>query len=526
MAGKRYTARAAAVLLAAAMVVPMLTSCNHKETAAKPLSSLGSSEVSETASGGSASSLTASGGASGNAASETSTGAKSGGKTTKIDLNSVKAASGTPSAAKAIKIVDTSKLVIYPMTDPVITVPSRDLGGRTIVFATVWPQEYQQSSVIQGPGYGYRGIQYAQKQLNCVVKVKQLASNYTALIQKYILAGKKVADIYDVGGLLNPSIQNGYFQDLRKVKSVNLAKNGWNEASLTGTSYKNGIYGVCVNQLMINRACIYFNKAIAAKYNLGDFYSMVYNYSWNLTNFEKLCQAAVDRSQGTVAGVNAIFDDFLSYFTIQNNSPFLTAQNGKVNFTGDSLGCLQVLNWLQDCYRNKLVDSSSGKGSTAQIAFKNGKVLFFVTADYQRNEISDMKDDYGMLPLPCGFGLKNYYSVVQGLRYYCLGVDDPNYEDDGAVMTAIAKGAYIPLADWDKDSLKVLRDSQSIQMMHLINQSKPKFVPQFGDSSVYQAPTLVSKALQSVYQQKQSAKQAMSGIKKAVQKDINTIYNS
>lgn len=517
------------------MVVPMLTSCKGTKQTKGGDNSATASETSETSEDSSASAVSSGT----NTASGGSSGVVSTTPYKKVDLTTKAAASGTTSAMKRVDIVDTSRLVIYPMKDPTIIETKENLKDRPpITIASIWSNEYNKNPQTCGMGNMYDAIQSVQKDYNCKIKVISIGTDFVKKLQQSAVSKKMLANIYDTEGFLSAGIQQGFFQDLRKVSTVHLDKSQWNEASIDATSYKSGIYGVCVNQRMMNRICIFYNKTLASKYGLGDLYSLVYNYSWNLTNFQKLCQAVYDRSNKKISGLGAVGTAYFADFMVQNNSPLLIAKNGKVYFNGTSNGSLQVIDWLQNLYSNNLVSSQNapkngvdGGGGAAVSDFETGKMEFFMTDDYMREYFATaMKDDYGLLPLPLGFnGLKNYYSVVRTVRYFSLDVGDSAYEQDGAVMSALQKRAYIPIDQWDHACAKVLRDSQSIQMLHLIMQSKPKFVAQFRDefgNLPYKAYENVFGALDDVYAQKKSGKQAMSGVAASVQKDVDAIYNS
>lgn len=243
MVSKQLITRSAALLIAAAMVVPMLTSCAGKK---KTVTTSGAStaETSETSgltsgasSMSSANSATASD--SNGAGGSTKTGKKT--PITRVDLTSKVAKVGTPSAYKT-KTYVSGDVVIYPIKDPVITETKMNLKGATIKFGTFWPTEYK--SVQGSAGYGSQALQSVAKDYGCTIKPVQLQGGFETTLQSYSSAGLVLANVFDTQGFMTKAIMNNNFQDLRKVDSVNLAQNKWNEATTLGSSYKGGIYGV------------------------------------------------------------------------------------------------------------------------------------------------------------------------------------------------------------------------------------------------------------------------------------------
>lgn len=512
---KRDISRIMALIVAAALMLLLFSSCKKKTVANVSNTSGGESSVVSDSGLGDSTSVSSQS----ESGSQTST-AKNTSKT-KISTVSRSQLSGTSAPAQRDRV--SGDVVIYPVKDPVITESTRDLKGRKVLFGTYWRNEWLKDS------YKVNAIKGVEKDYNCKIQFVDLSGSFEQVVQVKRAAGIIYADIFDTQGIMQTAISSGTFMDLRTLSSVNLAKNQWNKAFTLGATYKGGIYGVGIDQDMINRPCIYFNKKIAAKYNLGDFYQMVIKRQWTLDNFTKICQQVYQKSNHTVNGLNSIFNSYVESFIHSNGTSPLVIKNNKVVFNCDDSKFMYSLNWLADFSKQGLYDlktsfssGSNGDASKAMVGFAQGKQLFFLTDDWVRKEIcTQMTDDYGILPLPTGPSAKDYISLVSNVRYFSVFNGEPDAEDMGAVITALAKRSYIPIAEWDKVAAKTLRDSESIQMMHLLMQSEPKFFTVLTGLGA----TNYGKSFNYIISQQKTPRQTIDEISNSVTASVNALYN-
>lgn len=115
---------------------------------------------------------------------------------------------------------------------------------------------------------------------------------------------------------------NGCFADLSNVNSVALKTNQWNPLFTYITTFQNKTYGVGLRYDRIDSYVLLFNKMLASKYDLGNFYDFVDKNQWTFNMFmQKSLQFKIDAPKINVCEglypqdiLNMVYADYTSSF--------------------------------------------------------------------------------------------------------------------------------------------------------------------------------------------------------------------
>ncbi len=437
-----------------------------------------------------------------------------------------------------VEIPDEIAEQIKPVRDHVIYETVKDMGKRTFKLGTFWPQEYIKGTFANSE---FRAAQLRQieKDYNCTIEIVAMSSDtYARDISARKAAGQIYAHVFDLQTQFNDLITNGTLANLRTVSSVDLKKNEWNMAMTLAATIKDGIYGVGVDQEKILRAYIYFNKNIAEKYNLGNLYDLVRKGEWTFDKFEELSKTVYEKSNHKIYGCASYLRYWLGNFAYANETSPVILVNNKAVFNKTDEKLLNVWNYWRNYAKAGLMDrklfkelnpaGNEAKTESTMGAFTSGKALFFHCNEYAPPYLSPvMEDDYGLLPIPVGPDAKSkgYKSIITDARYYALYDEDPDIEDSGIILKAIANRCYHRIKDWDNAMAVSLRDEESLEMMHIVMNGELQIVAG-GDVLKGGMYDYNVKAIPKIMLLEQTPKEAFDAISKSVQVQMDKYYSN
>jgi hypothetical protein len=406
------------------------------------------------------------------------------------------------------------------LKDPSMTEQVTNLGGKTFTIGTFWSTDWKPESTSTAGIANMKAIASIEKDFNCKIKTLFIDPNsYLADAATARASGQVFANIYESQREMDNLIKNGEFAELSTVNSIGLKTNEWNKAITLGGTYKNGVYGVGLKQESIGRNCIFFNKMLASKYNLGDFYAMVNNKEWTTEKFLEISKSVYNQSGKKVYGTVSVFQPYMLGFVYMNNSTPIVLKNGIPAFNGLDDSLLNMMNYAADYSNQGLYDKKHSTGFVTSFnQFISDKDLFYIADWWIREDLSaKMPNDYGILPLPKGPNAKDYTTLITNTRYLSLSKGDPDLENSGKLLVALANRSYIKKAEWDKQISGSIRDAQSLDMLHLLMSGNATF---FKSLSTYETA-----AMKCVVDQSMTAKQAMQSVEQSAQAEINTIFS-
>lgn len=428
--------------------------------------------------------------------------------------------------------------------DPVLKETVRDLKGKTIKFATFW-QDWDGTNrgieSIQQQEMNAAAIKSIEEDYNCKIEIVLMSSKtYLSDIATARSAGIVYANIFQLQKEMSPLYRSNSVADLSRVESVGLTTNEWNPAMTAMTTYKGKVYGLGVNQNRLMYDVIFFNKTMAEKYNLGDFYQMVRDGEWTHDKFLELNEKVNKASNRKVFGTVGCYTCSLKDLIYSNQTLPIVSQDGRVMFTGTGNDNLKMLNFIQEFAKNgyyyntamNMYDHRADTVTASESAFEQGKSLFYITSAWMASNFSKkMKDEYGVLPLPKGPDADSYVNLITNSRYMSLFDGDPDIEDSGAIMVALINRTNMKVADWEDSQLSMLCDEDSLEMLQKIQQSPVVITgdqymedPTDGAANNYDMDYWTN-AINDILRGSKTPKQAMDEIANPVQALLDDAFN-
>ena len=271
--------------------------------------------------------------------------------------------------------------------------------------------------------------------INCKLSVKTMTANQ---ISSYVAAsaasGNAACDIYVVPLYTSATyITGGFAQNLKGVSTMDLSKDYMNFANVVDAST---IAGKSYALAMPNAGATvtFFNKRILSEIGSSDkeLYSMVKKGTWTLDKFRELARKAVKDLDG-VAGMSEkdqwgitgtdIKGSAIFGFLNKNNAQMVKMNSaGKLIYNMEDSAVISTINLINDAFYKDGTGNYSASGDAGKINFfMAGNSLFLCAPTYKAGEMSTMKDDFGLVPMPnTASGSKTYKSEFNWNYYVCM----------------------------------------------------------------------------------------------------------
>lgn len=303
-------------------------------------------------------------------------------------------------------------------------------------------------------------------------------------------------DAYDI---VMPNISSamsfaasGYLQEIHKVPYFDFSKPWWLENSLTETSIMNQNF-FAVGDINLasyeSTPVIFFNKQMAAAYDINDLYSIVDTGKWTYDKMLEYCT-----SVGTDLNGNGVLDENDSYGLALNSFSVFTMTYGggfriitkdkddipQITFSEDFISFLQ--HHIEEVASNSsilngdtIANGDIIKGvNIRKTAFQENRVLFYNEMLTMATMLRGMETDFGVLPMPKSTETQeHYYSFFHKTNSSTVTVPVTNTDLDrtGRIMEDLLYQSYMlvrPAYFNITVASKLMRDEDSERMLDLI----------------------------------------------------------
>ncbi|MBQ5841131.1 MAG: extracellular solute-binding protein [Clostridia bacterium] len=429
-----------------------------------------------------------------------------------------------PEGTDKVEMTEEQRISILALKEPNIKEVKKDLKGREITVASFVEFTDDYDAWFGGmQSYYAAQVKQIEKDYNCKIVWKKLnGSNYGETVLAFVSGGIIPANIFygwfpDLINARDPKDgSSSVFRDLRTVRNVNLAQNEWNQGTFLNTTFSGRIYGLSAGTM--SAQVLFFNKTMAKKYNLGNLYDIVLKNQWTFDKFVSMCQEVYNKSNKTIYGCGLYYPSDLQDFVYANGTAPIVMSKGSAIFNGNDSKVLTALSLAQKT--GVFNPKQDFKDSNGRAEFINGNVLFSVDHSGAQNMLStQMTDDFGIIPLPKGPDTKEYIHMIKQTNYnWSLFKDDPNIEDSAAVMVALVNRCRMPISMYNEQQEGLLRDDESLDMLHYILGDQLKLV-RIANVSSY------STAIEKILTAQQTPAQAMQAIQSPAKAEIDELYN-
>ncbi|MBR4896563.1 MAG: hypothetical protein IKZ41_09045 [Clostridia bacterium] len=295
------------------------------------------------------------------------------------------------------------------------------------------------------------------------------------------------------------ALVEGYLTNLFTVENLDLTKPWWDQYCTEECTFKDAVYQM-TGDLSIgdNKAtfCYFFNKNMAETYNLPNFYEMVDNFTWTIDNFRQFAEA-VDTNLDFDNDGNHINDkeDIYGIYIWDDIMMGIVNASGIKCCTINADGNLELTLYSEKfvnafdkftayAYNKDVTCAYQRNGYDAdwgQIAFREGRALFYLANIGAATSFRDMEDDFGILSLPLYDETQNrYYNSAASWSVSLYSIPKNSYGTDGLaragwITEALAyESMYSLTPAYYEQTLqnKVSRDEESARMLDLIFASR------------------------------------------------------
>ncbi len=279
----------------------------------------------------------------------------------------------------------------------------------------------------------YRREAFLEEKYNCNIEYT-IDDKLSTTLSNNVSSGTDFAEgIHMSGKESMAAAKNGYILDFNELTGLNLDCPWWDqriqEEYLIGSHLftlegdMNMLDDIRTTGIVYNKK-IYNDKGFNSLY--GTPYDLVENQKWTLENMlvmiEGITTDPTDDSGmwGMLSEVSGPY-----YFFLGLGEKTLTNNNGEFTLNIASEGVSTTLQFAMQLVKNPdvmIVNNDKHFGNqdvwgNATKLFLSGNVLFRSTALSAVNGLTDMSDDYGILPIPNKGGTDEYFCYVSGSNH-------------------------------------------------------------------------------------------------------------
>jgi hypothetical protein len=294
------------------------------------------------------------------------------------------------------------------------------------------------------------------------------------------------ANAYDVA----PHGLEGIYLDLAKFPYIDYEMSWWPDTIMKDVTINGKTYfvtGDITPSVLGYMNCIFFNKTIAANYDISGLYDLVFSGKWTFDKYAEITKGLykdlngnglVDEEDQFGATMSDYYDVYFSAFEIPIT---VTDPDGSLSLSlGEKFYAayekLRVLSMSED----GLPQAISNKGETVNYEndvkfFTQGKILFFGGLVRFSNYFRGMEDDYGILTVPKWDESQAGYHTTSHANYSLVSVPitAPAERCDmiGTVMEALASEGYRTTTPAYFDSTlknKYSRDEETLEVLDIL----------------------------------------------------------
>ena len=336
-----------------------------------------------------------------------------------------------------------------------------DLGGETFTVVDFSDARWNREN--NGTPYydaWQKVLDEVETLYNCKIELNvSTVEEMFVRIQPEVMAGGKYADIvcttqWGIGQLIGA----GLLADLNDLKNVNWDNPWWNQnirqmSTVQGETYAaNGSFIFDAAQTWM----MYYNRTIWDELQLPNPYDLVNSGKWTVDKMRDYSRKAMrDNDQsGKVDskddrwGVFAADGDFCrALFMALGGHYFDTDEEGRVQLACNNEKSYNIVEKMANMVQKDGSVNKEKFESTAQeiATFAQGHALFYCYMPGV-NEMRDMEDDWGVLPLPkLDESQEDYLSGVDHNATVCgvTSTNEANFEKVGTLLEALGRHAVI-----------------------------------------------------------------------------------
>ena len=240
-------------------------------------------------------------------------------------------------------------------------------------------------------------------------------------VANLVMSGSKDNMVFIVDGRSAISgLQNNFWYDLSKVKTVDWTKEKWNQGVIDRLRNGNSFYTFNTGKTE-PREGVFFNKRILEEngYSADYPYDLQKEGNWTWETFEEMCKKITRDTDNDGAVDQYAMASFYPHFgtaaAYSNGGAKVKLIDGKFTDTIGDDNSMEAWNWMYKMFANYQLPQGEAQWDYWLTSFVNGEVAFMVSQEYLAQPgqtLSSMKDDWGWVCFPLGpKGDGKYFTV-------------------------------------------------------------------------------------------------------------------
>lgn len=369
--------------------------------------------------------------------------------------------------------------------------------------------------------YSVEGKEFSMNRRNAVEKKYGITIQYIVTTANWALdfaaaayAGTPTTDVYNAGG---PFTMYGNYNYQGNPGSVleplsqysdyaNFNDSEWFDTeSQKVATYSGQLYFAIPNSIGFDRVSlnqvVFFNKEILATngYEDDEIYQMYRDGTWTWDKFREIALACTDLDND-VYGVTMAENNALMWGLLPSNHAAILSQmedeeTGQTywGFTGNSDNALEAWDFFIQLGKDQSIYLSSTPHETT--FFRAGNAAMMSTYVNRANTITGFREypEFGIVPVPKGPKADNYVSSCNWFVPICVFKGTANPAGSVQFLSEYcapryAKNSEEAMASFDADAMKVVCDTESIEVL--------RFIPEISITEPYiiywSTPTFIS----------------------------------
>ncbi|MBO5275296.1 MAG: hypothetical protein J6I45_11845, partial [Clostridia bacterium] len=272
----------------------------------------------------------------------------------------------------------------------------------------------------------------------------------------------------------------GMFYNIYEIGTVDLTNPWWASGYVNNNTFNDRMY-MTVGDISLSMwktlTCLYFNKKLAANYEIPDLYQIVRDGDWTLEQMENIAKGVSEDLDGDSAYTTEDLYGFVTgnfnvrAFVTSSDIP-IASRNDEDSFDfvyyGDRL--VSLYDRMYDMFNN---GNAIRLDENASKMFQDGHTLLVTGNLGGTQSLREMDTDFGIIPYPKYDDSQENYITHAGdiLSVFAIpaSVTEPKF--CGAIMEAMgaeSKSTVIPAFYEISLKGKVTRDNESEEMIDII----------------------------------------------------------
>ena len=328
--------------------------------------------------------------------------------------------------------------------------------------------------------------------------VERRESDVAASVKTAVAAGDDICDVayvltYNMGAL----ITEGMFHDLTKGSGFQFDKPWWDQEVIADAYVgKNEALYFASSDLTLHNFemswCMYFNRRMVEDHQLDLPYDTVKAGKWTFDELYKYISVGAnlngDESWGwnkdgnSVYGFTSMQPDFITQAFVCSGNKQIAFVDGEPKLMAGTGNFYDVADKLTKIFGEEgtaFFSNNKTDNSHYEMVFAAGRSMFCgmeIKGGNGGNKFSEMKDDYGIVPMPKYDANDDYVSpVAVWTHFMTIPITNNNLDEASIILDAMSYLSYRDVVPKYYDvvlQLKHIRDDETSEMLDIIRDSR------------------------------------------------------